>query len=398
MIISKLKALDSIFVLENNGHLDFYLRNTKIKPQLKKVNQSIFNRIKFLLYPIKLLFVQENNKLFKDIWLISQTINNKKSLLSVYDNSKTYVHPKLDFTFRYLIFYKLFYIVPVFLYLLYRKKLKWFYKYYELIGISEEFRRILKKKTPKIIVFTNDHLPYHVALKKAANKLHIPTYYIQHACAAKNMPPLDFTVSFLDGQDSYDKYKSIGIIKGKVELVGAIRFNKSNIFFNKKAKVEIIGFALNAYDDIEDAIKLIKLITIEFPKIHIIIRMHPGDKRKIKYSSNNVYFSNSKEENILKFLNKIDLLIAGDSSIHLEAAMCNVVSVYYKISKTEAFDIYEFVKNKLVFYAKDLASLIKYIRNQVIEKENILDRVGYYDEYFRTKVNYKEILKKYKLL
>jgi len=396
VFIDKFKKLDSLFVLENNGHMDLYLRNTKIKPKSKGWVENIIHRIKMLIRPIKYLFVHKNNKLYKDIWLISQTINNEKALSPIYDSSKTYVNPRLDFIF--LLFDKLLYIIPLFFYLLNRKKLRLFYKYFDLLGVSEKYKRALKRYKPKKIVFVNDHLPYHVALKKAANELKISTYYLQHACVGKSMPPLDFTVSFLDGQDAYDKYKYIGEINGKVELIGAIRFNELDFNINNNKNVKNIGIALNAYDDIKDAIVLLDHLFSNFPKIKLIIRMHPGDDREFIYNKNKIYFSDSKKEDVLSFLSNIDMLVAGDSSIHLEATMCNVVPVYYKISKNEIFDIYEFVKNGLVFYAKDSETLINYLKSQVEKKENVLERVNYYDEFYRTEVNYKIILKEHGLL
>jgi hypothetical protein len=64
-----------------------------------------------------------------------------------------------------------------------------------------------------------------------------------------------------------------------------------------------------------------------------------------------------------QFLSSIDVLIAGDSNIHLEAALMDVLPIYHDFSGT-AEDWYGFLRNGLVEYAKDADRVC-----QIIERE-----------------------------
>jgi len=394
MIFNNIKKLDYLLVFINNGHLDVY-NNNRIDGVGEKTISKLKDAFTIILYPIKLLFKKDLKFIISDTWLVYQSKNNHKALLPLKDKSKTFINPQKNLVYRYLFFYKILYTIPLIIFLIWENKIKWFLYYFEVLGYFEESKRLLKKYNPTKIVFANDHNPYQISLKLAAKALGIETFYIQHACVAKNLPPLDFTVSFLDGFDALNKYKEIGPIIGEIELIGAIRFDHNKIILNKNKTINTIGIALNAYDKISDTNRLIHKLMTVFLNINIIIRFHPSMKSISIDKKHKV--SISHQEEVLDFLGKIDLLIAGDSSIHLEATIMNVVPVYYKITNNQIFDIYEFIKNNLVYNAKTTKDLIEYIKINIKNKTQVTNRIKYYDEYYNSGVDYKKILKKYNL-
>ena len=394
-MFEKFLSIEKLHFMVNNGHLEMYLKNTERK---RVVTKSIKNRLNYFLGLIINLLKKNEIDNNIDTWLLYETKNNLNTLLPLKSKKNIIVKPNNNIIYNYLFFYKLFYFIPLLIYLIKKNKIKWFFLYFDSLGILEESERILKKYKPKKVVFANDHNPYQVALRIKAQKLKILTFYVQHACVGMNMPPLEFDVSFLDGLDAYNKYKKIGDIKGKIELTGVIRAHSKKLKVNTNKKVKRIGIALNKYDKIDDVKKTIdKILEIkEVQEIHI--RLHPGDSRTLIYNSEKIKYSDSKKEISFKFLEKIDLLIAGDSSIHLDAAILNVVPLYFKFSKHNVFDIYEFVKNGLVIYSKDIENLICILKKEIIIKTNVLNRAAYYDEYIRKGVSYKEILEKYNII
>jgi CDP-glycerol glycerophosphotransferase (TagB/SpsB family) len=90
--------------------------------------------------------------------------------------------------------------------------------------------------------------------------------------------------------------------------------------------------------------------------------MHPQDKRIIRKGSVQFEYSNSNEESAFNFLSKIDLLISGDSSIHLEAALLHIPSIIYGFNKKNLIgDYYEYAKNGLVHHAQDDQEIVSKI-------------------------------------
>ena len=251
-------------------------------------------------------------------------------------------------------------------------------------GQYEAALYFLKKHLPRAISFSNDHTIESRAMLLAAKQLNIPTFYIQHACVRPDFPPLKFSVSFLEGQDALDKYQLSGPVEGAVKLVGVPRITP---YLNQKKSVtaiKAIGLCANLLDLTEDIEILLKALTENFSDHKITYRPHPSDRRKISIPSD-VNISNSREENPFKFLLKQDLVIAGNTSIHYEAALLNVHAIYYKFDaagKTE--DMYGFVKNGLVPEATNKIELIDQIKNISPNQELATDKIQYYDATINT--------------
>ncbi len=247
------------------------------------------------------------------------------------------------------------------------------------MGQYESCLYLLKKHPPRAISFSNDHTIESRALLLAANKLNIPTFYVQHACVRPDFPPLKFSVSFLEGQDSLDKYQLAGPVEGIVKLVGVPRVTPYLSQKKKITAIKSIGLCANLLDPAESIEVLLQTLVQAFPDHKITYRPHPSDQRTIDIPSE-VAISNSREENPFKFLLTQDLVIAGNTSIHYEAALLNVLAVYYKFDsdgKTE--DMYGFVKNGLVPEATNEAQLIRQIKDLQPNPEMSPEKIRYYD-------------------
>lgn len=246
-------------------------------------------------------------------------------------------------------------------------------------GLYEYSLALLKAYEPKSIVFSNDTTLEPRALLLAAKALGIPTFYIQHACVREDFPPLKFTCSFLEGEDAYQKYKQSGPVEGEVKLVGVPKIDAYLSRKNTNKKVQSIGICSNLLDPIESVETVVNTLLETFPNCSITYRPHPGDSRQVSFDVSQLKISNSREENPYEFLLTQDLVIAGNTSIHYEAAMLNVASVYYKFDKSGLDDTYGFVKNKLVEQALSIDTLEGIIKEYIIEKSDISERARYYN-------------------
>jgi hypothetical protein len=69
-----------------------------------------------------------------------------------------------------------------------------------------------------------------------------------------------------------------------------------------------------------------------------------------------VCFSDFNHQTSFDFLNNIDILISGDSNIHLEATLLNIYSIYFDPHGTK-LDWYGFHKNDLIPYYSETEKL-----------------------------------------
>ena len=254
-------------------------------------------------------------------------------------------------------------------------------KFYDLMfktnGVFSECRRVLKNKKPKAIIFGNDHEILPRGLLLAANSLKIPTYYVQHAAVSKYFPPLLFKYALLEGEDSKLKYEEIGVTGTRIFKIGIPRFDKYCNFVNKKKEVKSVGIAYNAMDNLSEVNGLLETLTQEFPALNFIVRPHPSDKRV--FDNPKTQYSNSLKEGAFEFLSKIDVLIAADSTIHLEAVMLNVYSIGFGFGNLGYLDYYGFGKNGLLPYCETMKGVIDEIFSILMNKPNIQYKAAFYN-------------------
>ncbi len=332
------------------------------------------------------------------IWLYVVSKNNYESLQFIQNqlpeavfvagqNKEIGIYNKLVnrlSTRRKLLYY--FKFLPLLLGL-YRRKGKRAFRFFDLIyvatGYYELSVRYLKKYRPKAIIFANDHNTDSRALLLAAKAAGVPTIYIQHASVSTSFPPLAFDLSLLEGQDSLNKYQACGPIPGEVQFIG---MPKADLFLKNKNQhtcIDNIGVCANIIDELEAIQQLLTRLTQEFPDKVISFRPHPSDTRNFNFIfkiNAAIVFSDAKAEPAFTFLAKQDALIAADSSIHLEAVMLNVLSIYFRLEKSNFIsDYYGYVQHGLVEKAADLDQLAAILKKYEAQKPYVADRARYYN-------------------
>lgn len=326
------------------------------------------------------------------IWFFVLTKNNYDALKPIKENIPGSIFVTFfrfrsrisDDTFSFHLGLRILYdIFYPFTWLLYTLKypgkgLRYFDLLFTVNGSYPQCKRLLKKYKPEAIIFANDHLVIARALLLAANDLGINTFYVQHASVNSYFPPLEFTHAFLDGHDAFEKYKKSGPVKSIVHFVGMAKFDPYCDKTNENTRLRTLGIAYNLVDNVEAVLEVTRIIALQNPGLKFLLRAHPGDTRPIG-KIENIEISNATKESSFHFLTRIDALVSGDSSIHLEAAMMNVYPIYYNFTKSKRFDFYGFVQNGLVEYCSDLDLLNKSIARLTNLKPNIQNRATYYN-------------------
>lgn len=236
------------------------------------------------------------------------------------------------------------------------------------IFLSAGYYRVIDncfKKNPqlKVIVMANDHVPSAMCLKLLASKYNVKTIYTQHASVTDNFPSLQFDYAFLDGIESYEKYKKVGNMSGKVYIAGSPRFDEIYRNFSK-SEILRIGVALNSLDNL-DKVKQLCFFLIDKNYNKILLRPHPCMEKACKwteYLKKGIEISFPSKESSFKYLEKCSYLISNESSIHLDAAMVNVPSLLYNFSDNPIQDWYGYHNKGLMPIANSLSEVLTILK------------------------------------
>jgi hypothetical protein len=253
----------------------------------------------------------------------------------------------------------------------------------------------LKKSKPMFVLMSNDINVACRSLKLAAKTLNIKSVYLQHGSVSKIYPPLEHNYIFLDGQASLeiyracenDNYKNLNKYLDRKIFLSGNKKNLKKLELNKNQ----IGIAVNRLDDLEN----IKILCSNLIKsgYNVRLRFHPGMINLIKKNFINIFKNNSsfecidpEQESISEFCGNIFCLIAGNTSTHLEAAICGVIPIYFNsINVDYQYDYYSFVKNGLSYEAnsvQDILSIINKIQSNQLKLNN--NAVNYFSSTFQT--------------
>lgn len=227
------------------------------------------------------------------------------------------------------------------------------------IGMERVAWQVLSKYQPKALVFTNDHGPKNRALLWASKQMGIPSVFIQHASVSKYFPPLKFDLNLLEGEESLRNYQACGPIEGQVEMIGMPKFDGFFKQRNVSEKIQRIGLCANIFDQTDRLTEVLAQVSQAFPDCQLSFRLHPRDQRQFELPGT-VQLSDSKKEGIFEFLQSQDLIIAGDTSTHLEAILLNVSSLYFRFNDS-FYDYYGYLRNGLVEEVKTVEALIQMI-------------------------------------
>ena len=170
---------------------------------------------------------------------------------------------------------------------------------------------------------------------------------------------------------------------------------KKHIKRLEKSQSTLIGVAFNVLDDAEVGIELINALQDEGQGVRL--RWHPGQAtsdikqyRAAFASSQRVSLSDPKKESISDFMGNIGWLIAGNSSIHLEAAIAGVMPIYYELSPPNHSDYYGYVKHGLTQKATSVPEVLKIIEETQDNHTPNAEAVRYYSDTYLTEWDGRE--------
>lgn len=190
---------------------------------------------------------------------------------------------------------------------------------------------LLWKAQPSGIVFTSDHSAKQRAVRLAASRLGMLTFFIPHGVQDPTcIPPLDFDYAYLDGRVAVEKYAAAGGA-ARVYEVGVPKFDAYADHINRAKRVTRVGICTNPLTPAEGLDEVLQRLS-RVKGIRVVVRPHPGDDRplfKEMADDKEIAISDPLKEQSFAFLSSVDAIIAGDSGILLEAALMDVYPLYF---------------------------------------------------------------------
>ena len=323
--------------------------------------------IRFFLSTVKsLVFWHQGDLSSKEILFVVPSLNNQKSVKTILDGLQTERFTvwgqdlpqrlpsslMLLMSLRYInLFFKLYFASNR-----EDRRLMRFY-YYDFLTTCATYKvmeRALRKCPQlKLLVLANDHVVITRSLIETTEKLHIKSLYVQHASVTTAFPPLRFDYALLDGLESYEKYKAIGNMRGKIFLSGSPRFDAFHSYLKNEKKYDV-GIALNELDSEEKALELCRYLKEHYSE-RIIVRPHPGMLvpgqllfHEEKFLKEGYSISDPQKDMSYVFISEIKVMVANESGIHLDAALMGVPSLLYNFSDNDVMDWYSYIKRGLV--------------------------------------------------
>lgn len=275
-----------------------------------------------------------------------------------------------------------------------------FSKFCSVYSYLTYFQRVLSQVKPEFVITSNDHNVPNRCLLAVAHHLGIKTVYLQHASVSPLFPALRVNYAFLDGQCALDIYRQCEPNQPDTYRdvpIPEVIFSgqKKHLKRPENRQNMTIGVALNALDDPGVGIDFINSLARE--GLHVRLRWHPGQANRdtIQYrselsTSERVSLSDPQKESISDFMGNIGWLIAGNSSIHLEAALAGVMPIYYELTRPDYSDYYGYVRNGLTQKTASVQELLQIIEKTKENHTPNVEAVRYYSDTYLTEWDGRE--------
>jgi hypothetical protein len=207
------------------------------------------------------------------------------------------------------------------------------------------------------VLVSSDSQPEELGLAAAARALHIPQIFVSHAYPTPVSPPLDFSLSILEGEAAVDARRRKGPIGGKI-LLGGVEGDSVPLDARRfERKSPVIGIFT------PKALSWPTLAaTIEDCRDHcrarrIVIRWHPSMLESSRHVHRLEDLSGVVESPRTALLQDVarecDWVIADESSnVHLNVLKLGIPTVAIKnlgVYPQSRADLYGFVANRVIF-------------------------------------------------
>ena len=222
-------------------------------------------------------------------------------------------------------------------------------------------RSILEQARPGAILVASDSNPEELGFMAAARTLGIPQVFISHAYPTPFSPPLDFTLSILEGQAAVQARRQKGPIKGDVLLAG-VEGESSPLDASRFCRpAPVVGVFPPKAVAWPTLAAIIDDCRRHFGATQIVIRWHPSMLERPRLAEwvpdlSGIVFASS-EVPVADVARRCDWVVADENSnVHLPVLKMGIPTIAVRklgLYPDSRADLYGFIASRIVFPSVD---------------------------------------------
>jgi hypothetical protein len=227
------------------------------------------------------------------------------------------------------------------------------YRVIELLFYYQRYVRLLATHTFQMAVMSSHSNPHGIALNLAARRSGVPVVLITHGMPISPIARLDYDLAIMECEASADVYRRAGCRLGRVVIKSRKRDHLPMTACLSSRGPLTIGIFLSKDPAEDQLVRLIRTLLADETVKRILVRPHPvnlwpglasclaaADGRRICLSAGASIFDD---------LGECDVVIAGNSTVHVEAVIAGTPSCYLRGLDHAPYDVQSFVQDGLVY-------------------------------------------------
>jgi hypothetical protein len=223
------------------------------------------------------------------------------------------------------------------------------------LGCYVRARAILGAQRPRAVLVSSDSNPEEVALTAAARTLCLPTIFVSHAYTTSVSPPLNFSLSVLEGAAAVDAHLRKGPIKGDIFLGGVDGESRPMVPLRLNTARPVVGIfppKVVAWPTLVAIIADCRRLQAR----QLIIRWHPSALERPRLAQllhdTSDIVETAPTESLTDVALRCDWVIAdADSNVHLPVLKLGIPTIAvasFGVLKDGFLDLYGFVGDGII--------------------------------------------------
>ena len=234
------------------------------------------------------------------------------------------------------------------------------YRVVELLFYYQRYAQLFARRTYQLAVMSSHSNPHGIALNLAASRYGVPVILITHGMPVSPIARLDYDLAIMECEASADVYRRAGCRMGRV-IVKSRKRDFTRMSPCPLPERLTIGIFLSKDPNEDGFVRSAESLLADARVKRILVRPHPvnlwPDLARCVARFGDGRVGVSRMPGIPDDLRQCDVVVAANSTVHVEALLAGKPSCYLRGLDHAPFDVQSFVRDGLVYHLQD-ASLL----------------------------------------
>jgi hypothetical protein len=222
----------------------------------------------------------------------------------------------------------------------------------ELLFYYQRYVQLFAENRFRLAVLSSHSNPHGIALNLAARRFGVPVVLITHGMPIVPVARLDYDLAVMECEASAETYRRAGCRIGRV-IVKSRRAEFMRMRPDPPVEPLTVGVFLSKDPTAHTFGELVRTLLANGRVERIIIRPHPVNLwwglRAAVESFHDDRVSLSATMSVVEDLRACDIVVAANSTVHIEALLAGKPSCYARGLDHAPFDVQSFVRDGLVY-------------------------------------------------